>query len=184
MGQMTVRKDFRKVKYVGEEPTLVRCEIGAPKVDVKPGDVLDIEVSLAEGLKKSPYWEVAGFDGKWPDGRPAPEASNTQTREEVLSDMKAPELKALAESMGLTPESTKAKNVELIIAEEKRRAEMGPKAQREVELNALDDDKLRDMVLEKTHDSDLEDVEHDALVKMVLDAEYPEEGSQDSKEAE
>lgn len=177
---MTVRKDFRKVKYVGEEPTLVRCELGAPKVDVKPGDVLDIEASIAESLKKSPNWEVAGYDGKWPDGKPAPEASGAKSREEELDDMGAPEVKALAEQMGLTPAKKKADNIALILAEEKRRAEIGPKAQREVELNALDDDKLRDMILEKNPDSDLEDIEHDGLVTMLLSAEFPEE--QDEQE--
>lgn len=174
MGNMTIRKDFRTVKYVGTEPTLVRCEMGAPKVDVKPGDVLEIEVSIAESLKKSPYWEVAGFDGKWPDGTNAPAAATAMSREEQLEDMKAPELKALVESMGLTPGKNKGENVALVIAEEKRRADMGPKAQREIELNAMEDDKLSDMILEKQTDADLEEVDHDGLVAMALAIEFPE----------
>lgn len=181
MGNMTIRKDFRTVKYVGEEPTRVRTEIGKEKVAVKKNDVLEIEVSIAESLKKSPYWEVAGFDGKWPDGKAAPAGAGAKTREEELNDMKAPEVKALAVTLGLEPESTKDKNIALILAEEKRRADMGPKAQREVELNAMEDEALRDMVLAKSADADLEDTDHDALVAMVLGQEFPEEGSQESK---
>lgn len=41
-----------KLKYIGQEPTLVRIERNGEKVEVNEGDVVEMESELAENLMK------------------------------------------------------------------------------------------------------------------------------------
>lgn len=48
-----------KATWNGEDPTMVRCHPLGEKVEVKKGQTVDVEQSVANRLQREPNWEVA-----------------------------------------------------------------------------------------------------------------------------
>lgn len=48
-----------KAKWTGKDPTMVRCHPLGEKVEVKKGETVDVEQSVAQRLMREPNWEVS-----------------------------------------------------------------------------------------------------------------------------
>lgn len=48
-----------KAKWTGKDPTMVRCHPLADKVEVKTGETVEVEQSVAHRLQREPNWEVS-----------------------------------------------------------------------------------------------------------------------------
>jgi hypothetical protein len=56
----------RKVKYIGKDPTRVRAFLNGPKIDVQPGQTIEVEEVQAKILRGIPtLWEEEGVPAKF-----------------------------------------------------------------------------------------------------------------------
>lgn len=53
-----------QVQYHGTEPTLVRPYVNMPKINVAPKQVVEVDVSVANVLRRLPIWSVVGEPSK------------------------------------------------------------------------------------------------------------------------